>query len=159
MPLLVATWGLWLTSELFLEIFLGGEKSTTVFPFFHVAEKEVHAWIVYLLNTQAKFFANSATFKVSKWFVVDVLGFQIKLCCRYFLPFFDLATFWAIFWKFWQFFSNLLVTLNSRFCFALLAICHHWNLTKSHCTIIFIHGQKLLMNYYSVTLSFKVKWG
>ncbi len=44
-----------------------------------------------------QFFASWATFKVSNWFVVDVLGFQIKLCCRYFLPFFDLATFWAIF--------------------------------------------------------------
>jgi hypothetical protein len=35
--------------------------------------------------------------RFQKWFVVDVLGFQIELCCRYFWPFLDLATFWAIF--------------------------------------------------------------
>jgi len=31
-----------------------------------------------------RFFGNWATFKVSKWFDVDVLGFQIKLGCSYF---------------------------------------------------------------------------
>jgi len=45
------------------------------------------------------------TFKLS--FVVDILAF------------FDLATFWAILWKKWQFFFNLLVTLS-----ALLADSH-----------------------------------
>ncbi len=35
--------------------------------------------------------------RFQKWFIVDVLGFQIELCRRYFWPFFDLATFWAIF--------------------------------------------------------------
>jgi hypothetical protein len=30
------------------------------------------------------FFANWATLKFQNWFVVDVLGFQIELCCRYF---------------------------------------------------------------------------
>ncbi len=44
------------------------------------------------------------------WFVVDVLGFQIELCCRYF-GLFDLATFGAIFENFGNFFSNLQVTL------------------------------------------------
>jgi len=34
--------------------------------------------------------------RFQKWFVVDVLGFQIELCCRHFKPFFDLATFWAL---------------------------------------------------------------
>jgi hypothetical protein len=35
--------------------------------------------------------------RFQKWFVVDVSVFQIELCCRYFWPFFHLATFWAIF--------------------------------------------------------------
>jgi hypothetical protein len=73
MPLLVAVWGLRLISELFLEIFLGGEKWTTVFP--HGGK-----------------------------------GSPCLNCLPY---------------------------------FALLTICHHWNLTKSHCTIIFIQGKTL----------------
>ncbi len=43
-------------------------------------------------------------FKVLKVFDVDVFGFQIELFVDI-LAFFDLATFWAILQKIWQFFS------------------------------------------------------
>jgi hypothetical protein len=51
-----------------------------------------------------RFFANWATFKVSKWFVVDVFGFQIKLRCRYFWPFLTWQIFGLFFEKFGDFF-------------------------------------------------------
>jgi hypothetical protein len=59
-----------------------------------------------------RFFAIGLLLRFQKWFVVDVLGLQNELCCRHFWPFFDLATFWAIFKKFGNLFSNLLVTLS-----------------------------------------------
>jgi len=47
--------------------------------------------------------------RVQKWFDVDVLGFQIKLCCRYF----GLGDCLGYFLKNWAiFFSNLLGTLG-----------------------------------------------
>jgi hypothetical protein len=54
--------------------------------------------------------------RFQKWFDVDVLGFQIELCCRYFDLFFDLKTVWATFWKIGQFFlfKTLLVTLRRQ---------------------------------------------
>ncbi len=49
--------------------------------------------------------------RFQRWFVVDVLGFQIELCCRYFWPFLTWQLFGLFLKKNWQFFSNLLVTL------------------------------------------------
>jgi hypothetical protein len=51
--------------------------------------------------------------RFQNWFDVDVLDFLIELCCRYFGFFLTWPTFWAILWKIWQFFSNLLVTLSA----------------------------------------------
>jgi hypothetical protein len=44
-------------------------------------------------------------------FVVDVLGFQIELCCRYFWPFLTWQSF-GLFLKNLAIFRNLLVTLQ-----------------------------------------------
>ncbi len=57
-------------------------------------------------------------FKLS--FVVDILAF------------FDLATFWAILWKFWHFFSNLLVTLTKDRHFHLTIIFRKKNYFSKH---------------------------
>jgi hypothetical protein len=57
------------------------------------------------------------TLRFHKWFDLDVLGFQIKPCCRYFGHFWledHLGYFlknWATFLKIGLLFSNLLVTL------------------------------------------------
>jgi hypothetical protein len=48
------------------------------------------------------------------WFDVDVLGFQIELCCKYFGLFLTWQLFGLFFEKFGKFFSNYLVTLISR---------------------------------------------
>jgi hypothetical protein len=48
--------------------------------------------------------------RFQKWFVVDVSGFQIERCCRYFGLFLTLQLF-GLFLKKLAFFSNLLVTL------------------------------------------------
>ncbi len=48
--------------------------------------------------------------RFQKWFAVDVLGYQIELCCRYFWPFLTWQLFGLFFEKFGHFF-NLLVTL------------------------------------------------
>jgi hypothetical protein len=50
--------------------------------------------------------------RFQKWFDADVLGFQIKLCCRY--SYFDLFSTWQLFGLFFEknfIFSYLLVTL------------------------------------------------
>ncbi len=54
-------------------------------------------------------------FKVSKlrWFDVDVLGFQIELCCRY-LGLFYLGDILGYFLEYWAFFSNFPVTLAKK---------------------------------------------
>jgi hypothetical protein len=49
--------------------------------------------------------------RFQKWFVVNVLGFQIEFCCRYFGFFLTWQLFGLFFEKFGNFFSNLLVTL------------------------------------------------
>jgi hypothetical protein len=48
--------------------------------------------------------------RFQKWFGVEVLGFQIELCCRY-CGLFGLGDCLGYFLKNWVLFSNLLVTL------------------------------------------------
>jgi hypothetical protein len=54
--------------------------------------------------------------RFQKWFVLDVLGFQIELCCRYFGLFLTWQRFGLFFEKkLANFFSNLLVRLQKTF--------------------------------------------
>ncbi len=41
-----------------------------------------------------------------KWFAVDVLGFQIELCCRYFWPFLNWQLFGLFFETYGHFFKS-----------------------------------------------------
>ncbi len=101
-------------------------------------------WEVIRVTRLGDFLLIGLLLRFQKWFVVDVLVFQIELCCRYLLAFFDLATFWAIIWKkigdffliFWSpwrwycsiqsthrvIIGNLLATKWAKHCFKLLIL-------------------------------------
>ncbi len=83
-----------------------------------VAQNNSNLWGYFLLMQIYHIFTYISSFKTwflrfQKRFDLDVSGFQIELYCRYF-GLFWLGNFLGYFWKIWQFFSSLLVTLVRR---------------------------------------------